>query len=105
MALSLIALDVPGGDHAPESTLKGALQAVDPSGRWKMDPARILLVGDEPTIRAWLAANGGDPGFRVLHASQAIDMHESPATALRWTRKASVFWRATSWTLSAQAPA
>ena len=83
MALSLIALDVPGGDHAPESTLKGALQAVDPSGRWKMDPARILLVGDEPTIRAWLAANGGDPGFRVLHASQAIDMHESPATALR----------------------
>lgn len=83
MASPLIALDVPGGDHAPESSLKGALQAVDPSGRWKMDPARILLVGDEQTIRSWLAANGGDPGFRILHASQAIEMHESPAVALR----------------------
>lgn len=83
MNSSLIALDVPGGDHAPECTLKGALQAVAKDGKWQLDPARILLVGDEAAMKSWLAANGGDPGFRFLHASQAIDMCESPATALR----------------------
>lgn len=83
MVAQLIALDIPGGDHAPEATLQGALQAVQPQGRWKLAPQRILLVGDETMIRAWLASHGGDPGFRILHASQVVGMDESPATALR----------------------
>lgn len=86
----LIALDVPGGDHAPECTLKGALQAVAQDGKWKLDPARILLVGDESSIKSWLSANGGDPGFRYLHASQVIEMCESPATALRSKQDSSI---------------
>jgi len=90
MAAPLIGLDIPGGDHAPECTLQGAWQAVDPQGRWKLPAGRILLVGDEPMIRAWLASKGGDPGFRILHASQVIGMDESPATALRSKQDSSI---------------
>lgn len=83
MALSRIALDVMGGDDAPDAILRGALAACDPAGRWKMPHARILLVGDEAVVRARLAALGGDPGFAILHASQVVGMGESPAVALR----------------------
>jgi len=82
-----IALDVMGGDHAPAAVLRGALRACEPAGeggqREPLDPDRLLLVGDEARIRAGLAEAGGDPGFRVLHASQAIGMEEKPAQALR----------------------
>jgi len=83
MAPARIALDVMGGDKAPDAILRGALAACDPAGRWKMPHARILLVGDEVVIRARLASLGGDPGFAILHASQVVGMGESPAVALR----------------------
>lgn len=83
MAPARIALDVMGGDKAPDAILRGALAACDPAGRWKMSHTRILLVGDEAVIRARLAALGGDPGFAILHASQVVGMGESPAVALR----------------------
>ena len=90
MSQSRIALDVMGGDQAPDAVLGGALAAC---GRGEegagarndapLAPERIVLVGDEPTIRGYLEKHGGDPGFAVRHASQVIDMGESPATALR----------------------
>jgi glycerol-3-phosphate acyltransferase PlsX len=84
MATERIALDVMGGDKAPDAILRGALAACDPHGRWKMPRERLLLVGDEAVMRARLAALGGDPaGFALLHASQVVGMGESPASALR----------------------
>lgn len=83
MAPARIALDVMGGDKAPDAILRGALAACDPALRWKMPHERVLLVGDETVIRDRLAALGGDPGFAVLHASQVVGMGESPASALR----------------------
>ncbi len=83
MVSTRIALDVMGGDRAPGPELGGALQACSASGPMRMAPERILLVGDEPRIRAFLAESGGDPGFPVRHASQVIRMDESPASALR----------------------
>jgi glycerol-3-phosphate acyltransferase PlsX len=83
MAPARIALDVMGGDKAPDAILRGAIAACDPNGRWKLPRERFLLVGDEAVIRARLAALGGDPGFALLHASQAVGMGESPASALR----------------------
>lgn len=77
-----IALDAMGGDHAPDAILRGALNACSRDGKWKLSPERVVLVGDEPTIRAKLAELGGDPGFTVQHASQTIGMAE-PASALR----------------------
>ena len=84
MLASRIALDVMGGDAAPEATLRGALQAcAEAAGRRALAPERLLLVGDERTIREGLARLGGDPGFAVQHAAEVIGMAESPATALR----------------------
>ena len=83
MAPPRIALDVMGGDRAPDATLRGALAVCAPDGRHRIPPERLLLVGDEPRIRDHLASLGGDPGFPIRHASQVIGMAESPKSALR----------------------
>ncbi|MBK7877520.1 MAG: phosphate acyltransferase PlsX [Planctomycetes bacterium] len=78
-----IALDVMGGDHAPDQIVRGALQACARDGKWKLSPERIVLVGDEAIVRGRLAHFGGDPGFVLQHASQVVGMAESPSSALR----------------------
>ena len=83
-----IALDVMGGDLAPDATLAGALALCSQDGPRRMDPRRVLLVGDERVIRARLDALGGasllgDGGFGIQHASEVVGMSESPAAALR----------------------
>jgi glycerol-3-phosphate acyltransferase PlsX len=84
MLQTRIALDVMGGDHAPDAILRGAIAACSSQAKLRVAPERILLVGDEPTIRSKLAATPDAPaGFAIRHASQVIGMGESPATALR----------------------
>ena len=83
MLQTRIALDVMGGDHAPDSIVRGAIAACSPLGKLRIAPERILLVGDEKTIRQKLAEFDAGPGFAIRHASQVIGMGESPATALR----------------------
>ncbi len=78
-----IALDVMGGDEAPDATLRGAAMVCSALGPMRIAPERLLLVGDQERVEAWLGANGGDPGFELLHASQVIEMGDSPAQALR----------------------
>jgi glycerol-3-phosphate acyltransferase PlsX len=83
MPSTRIALDVMGGDRAPEPVLAGALRACSATGGMRIAPERIVLVGDEPRIRLFLEEHGGDPGFAIRHASQVVGMGESPASALR----------------------
>lgn len=83
MLATRIALDVMGGDRAPDAILRGALAACSPLGKLRMAPERLLLVGDEKLIRTRLKELGGDPGFALRHTSQVIGMAESPAVALR----------------------
>jgi len=78
-----IALDVMGGDDAPRAILAGALRAISEDAAQRLDPERILLVGDPDAIAKGLAELGSDAAFPVRAASQAIGMDESPATALR----------------------
>ena len=78
-----IALDVMGGDDAPDALLRGALAACDPLGHLRIAPERLLLVGDEEVIRPRLEALGGTPRFEVAHASEVIGMGDSPTQALR----------------------
>jgi fatty acid/phospholipid biosynthesis enzyme len=66
MLQSRIALDVMGGDHAPDAILRGALAACSPLGKHRIAPERLLLVGDEPTIRAKLA------GWMPAPASRSV---------------------------------
>lgn len=74
-----IALDAMGGDNAPGCNLDGALQAVKNG----LDPKRLVLVGDPNVITAGLEERGGDPGFDLIPATEAIGMEEKPAAALR----------------------
>lgn len=83
MASNQIALDVMGGDHAPRATIAGAIAACSPLGTLRIAPDRVLLVGDQATIEKELEAAGGNPGFDIRHASQMIEMGDSPAQALR----------------------
>jgi glycerol-3-phosphate acyltransferase PlsX len=78
-----IALDVMGGDQAPDATLKGALMACAPESKHALAPERVLLVGDESVIRSKLAELGSSHAFPIQHASQVVGMAESPASALR----------------------
>jgi phosphate acyltransferase len=90
MSHNRIALDVMGGDDAPGINLRGALRACSQEQSAPLDPARLLLVGDEGRITSELQALGGNPGFEILHAPQVIEMGDSPATALRAKPDASI---------------
>lgn len=83
MGGSMIALDIMGGDEAPSAPLQGALSACAPGGTTRIAPERLLLVGDQAMIQGGLDQRGGNPGFALLHASQVIEMGDSPAQALR----------------------
>ena len=49
-----IALDVMGGDAAPEATLRGALRVCSDAQAAPLPPERLVLVGDEARIHAGL---------------------------------------------------
>jgi len=83
MSSTRVAVDVMGGDHAPDVLLKGVHLACDPASEVALDPARVLLVGDEETIRAGLKKLDSGLEFEIRHASQAVGMDEKPAQALR----------------------
>lgn len=80
-----IAVDAMGGDFAPEEVVKGSIQAA------KEYNIGIQLVGLEDKIRAELDKydiNGLD--ISVKHASEVIEMGESPAQALRKKKDSSI---------------
>ena len=83
MSSSRIALDVMGGDRAPEALLQGALIATSLQGKLQVPPERLLLVGDQSLIEAFLRRNGALGSLAIQHASEFIGMAESPVTALR----------------------
>ncbi len=85
----IAAVDVMGGDKAPDAILAGCFAAADVLNA----DDRLLLVGDEGTIRCALDdAELGEVGkqYEVVHASQVIAMDESPVEAIRRKRDSSI---------------
>ncbi|MGA8535342.1 MAG: phosphate acyltransferase PlsX [Candidatus Tumulicola sp.] len=78
-----IAVDAMGGDHAPEEVVAGALLAASESN------AEIVLVGDEPRVRALLRGPGAG-NISVTHAPEAVPMAQSASAALRSAEKTSL---------------
>jgi glycerol-3-phosphate acyltransferase PlsX len=72
-----------GGDHAPSAILNGCWEAAPLLG----DEDIIVLVGDEPIIRAALAESGLAPKkqsqYKIVHTTQIIEMDDSPVEAIR----------------------
>ena len=80
-----IAVDAMGGDHAPQAIVAGAVKALAHVAA----DTTIVLVGDESRIRAELGGNPPDR-IEVAHASQVVEMSDSPATAIRRKKDSSI---------------
>ncbi len=74
-----IGLDVLGGDYAPDSNIKGAIEAQ----KLLDESQRIVLFGDESATKKAIEAAGSDPSkFDYVHAPENISMHEHPTKAI-----------------------
>src|SRR5881396_1223248 len=74
-----------GGDHGPAVIVEGAADAVREFG------ASVILVGNRDAIERELARlNAGNLGLEIRHASQVVEMAESPSQALRRKRGSSL---------------
>jgi phosphate acyltransferase len=75
-----ISIDAMGGDHGPEVTIPASLDCL------KINPnLKLILVGDESVIKGFLPNDLSPYQDRVSihHASQRVEMDESPAKALK----------------------
>jgi phosphate acyltransferase len=84
-----IALDVMGGDFAPDSTLQGAREALE---AWP--GLQLFLVGNEAVIRPALARHGFTPELlartEVVHASQTVVMEDKATCILKEKKDSSI---------------
>jgi len=80
-----IALDVMGGDRAPDEILIGAKEALT-----SLEKLELLLVGDrEAILRLWPEAES-NPRTEIVHCTEVIEMEETPASAYRRKKDASI---------------
>lgn len=82
-----IAIDVMGGDHAPDAVIKGVIDALPALA----PDEHLVLVGREPIIRAHLAERSVyDPRLEIVHTDDVIEMGDSPAQAVRGKPESSI---------------
>ena len=82
-----IAVDAMGGDFAPRTIVEGALLALKAC----KDIDLLYLVGDKDAVQAEIDRCGGNPGrVEIRHASEVVEMGESPAVAIRRKRDSSI---------------
>jgi phosphate acyltransferase len=77
----VIAVDAMGGDHAPAPEVAGAIAAA-------RGGIEVVLVGDEPRLRA--ALGGRVERVKIRHASEVVAMDDHPAQAFRAKRDSSL---------------
>ena len=75
-----IALDAMGGDFGSEVVIPAAVSIIA-----QYPDVTLLLVGDKTLLSAGLeaAGAGNNPGLKIHHASQQVEMDELPSSALR----------------------
>jgi glycerol-3-phosphate acyltransferase PlsX len=71
-----IAVDAMGGDRAPEVVVEGAMLATEELG------VEVVLVGQREVVEQELTRHGAHR-LEIVAASQIVEMHESPSSALR----------------------
>ncbi len=80
-----IVLDGMGGDNAPFATVEGAVQAAQEFG------AHVVIVGIKDVLERELSKYGSHfPNIEIHHASEIIDMYDSPATSVRKKKDSSI---------------
>jgi len=83
--MTRIALDLMGGDHAPDAVVDGALLVTD-----ELPDVQVVLVGPAGAAAALLAERGRPGALEAVEATETVGMDESPALAIRAKRDASV---------------
>ena len=83
-----IAVDIMGGDKAPDAIIEGVAQALSMYG----NDYHLLLVGPEKTIKLGLEKFGleNDARLEIVNATEVVGMGEHPATAIRNKRDSSI---------------
>jgi glycerol-3-phosphate acyltransferase PlsX len=83
-----IAVDVMGGDAAPIPELLGAIQAAN---ELKQKGVEIILIGDRDRVQSVARQlRLRIERFPLLHADEAITMHDDPTEAVRLKRRSSL---------------
>lgn len=81
-----VALDAMGGDHAPSVNVEGTVETVN-----ECDDVDVILVGDESLIQKELKSKRYRANrITIVHASQVVEMHESPIVAIRKKKDSSI---------------
>jgi glycerol-3-phosphate acyltransferase PlsX len=82
-----IALDAMGGDYAPSVNVEGALETIK-----EREDIDIILVGKEDLLNKELKNRQYDHRrLSLVHASQVVEMHDSPSVAIRRKRNSSIY--------------
>ena len=82
-----ISIDAMGGDYGPEVVIPAALMALR-----KYPEVKMILVGDQDVLKQYLEQHNAqdEERFTVHHASQQVEMDESPSSALRGKKDSSM---------------
>jgi phosphate acyltransferase len=84
--MARVALDVMGGDFAPQVTIEGAVQAAR-----ALPDTQVVLVGPEEVIKRELGKHPHEGiDFEIVHASEVIEMAEHPAQAVKAKKDSSM---------------
>lgn len=83
-----IAIDAMGGDYAPEAIIHGGIEAA----RHGKGEIEIVFVGDKETINSYISHHFRiqELPITVFHASQKIEMSETPVAAMKKKPDASI---------------
>jgi glycerol-3-phosphate acyltransferase PlsX len=82
-----LAVDVMGGDNAPDAILKGCIEALP----LLAPDDQLVLVGNRRDIDEILGERGiSDPRLIIEHASEVIGMADSPVDAVRAKKDSSI---------------
>ena len=83
-----IGLDIMGGDHAPEVTTLGAIDAF----KHLRKDARLVLIGDAKAIENICKREGFDAsGFEIVDAPDTIQMSDQPAKTFSQKTSSSIY--------------
>jgi glycerol-3-phosphate acyltransferase PlsX len=82
-----IALDAMGGDSAPDVPVEGAIEAL----QYLDNGFEVILVGNKEIIEERLEKRRySNPRLQIIHATQVVEMDESPSVALKKKRDSSI---------------
>ncbi len=82
----IVALDAMGGDQAPTVNIEGAVETIN-----EYKDIDVILVGNETLINKELKnTRYNSHRLSIQHASQVVEMHESPSHSIRKKKDSSI---------------